>query len=124
MPRILPIVGLVLALRLGAIAQTSPPQPVLRLTLQDAFARARANGLQLLSADIAARIAREDRVQAGEGRRGRPYCRNWQGESPCGGREAPCIANSGNEARTPALNNSHPLHYRVAYRRGGLMATF
>jgi outer membrane protein TolC len=63
MPRILPILGLALALRC-AIAQTSPPQPVLTLTLQDAFARARANGLQLLSADIAARIAREDRVQA------------------------------------------------------------
>ena len=64
MPRILPILGLALFLRCGALAQTSPPQPVLTLTLQDAFARARANGLQLLSADIAARIAREDRVQA------------------------------------------------------------
>jgi len=64
MSRILPILGLALALRCGAIAQTSPPQPGLTLTLQDALARARANGLQLLSADIAARIAREDRVQA------------------------------------------------------------
>ena len=64
MPRILPILGLALALRCGAFAQTSPPQPVLTLTLQDALHRARANGQQLLSADIAARIAREDRVQA------------------------------------------------------------
>ena len=62
MPRILPIVCLALALRCSAPAQTSPPS--LTLTLPDAFARARANGLQLLSADIAARIAREDRIQA------------------------------------------------------------
>ena len=63
MPRILPILGLALALVCGAYAQTSPP-PTLTLTLQDAFDRARANGQQLLSADLAARIAHEDRVQA------------------------------------------------------------
>ena len=62
MPRILPILGLALALRCGAIAQTPPP--TLTLTLQDAFERARVNGQQLLAADFAARIAREDRVQA------------------------------------------------------------
>jgi outer membrane protein TolC len=48
-----------------AWAQTPPtPPPTLTLTLDDALARARANAQQLLSADIAARIAREDRVQA------------------------------------------------------------
>ena len=66
MPRILPMLGLVLALRCGAYAQTPPPTPapVLTLTLQDALDRAKANSQQLLSADIAARIAREDKVQA------------------------------------------------------------
>jgi outer membrane protein TolC len=64
MPRILPILGLALALRCGAFAQTPPPAPTLTLTLEDAMARAKANSQQLLSADIAARIAREDRVQA------------------------------------------------------------
>lgn len=34
------------------------------LTLEDAVQRAKANSQQLLSADIAARIAREDRIQA------------------------------------------------------------
>src|SRR5579871_1459189 len=101
MPRILPTLGLALALRCGA--QTSPPlagQPsksltqtkapatgfgvmpmppvgqmpvpvlgqappvTLTLTLKEAMDRARANSQQLLSADIAARIAHEDRVQA------------------------------------------------------------
>src|ERR1035438_10174811 len=62
MPRILPIVGLALALRCGAFAQT--PTPALTLTLPEAMERARANSQQLLSADIAARIAREDKVQA------------------------------------------------------------
>src|SRR6516165_1006663 len=90
MPRILPTLGLALALRCGA--QTPAPvagQPVmprtqskpfvgqmpvpvlgqappvtLTLTLKDAMDRARANSQQLLSADIAARIAHEDRVQA------------------------------------------------------------
>ena len=64
MPRILPILGLALALRCGAFAQTPTPSPVLTLTLQQAMERARANSQQLLSADIAARIAREDKVQA------------------------------------------------------------
>jgi outer membrane protein TolC len=62
MPRILPTLGLALALRCGAFAQT--PTPTLTLTLQDAMDRARANSQQLLSADLAARIAHEDRVQA------------------------------------------------------------
>src|ERR1017187_6052047 len=62
MPRILPILGLTLALPCGAFAQT--PTPVLTLTLQEAMERARANSQQLLSADIAARMAREDKVQA------------------------------------------------------------
>src|SRR5271165_5694830 len=66
MLRILPIVGLVLALECGAYAQNPPatPAPVLTLTLQEALDRAKANSQQLLSADIAARIAREDKVQA------------------------------------------------------------
>src|SRR5665811_2029837 len=62
MPRILPILGLALALRCGAFAQT--PAPALTLTLQEAMERARANSQQLLSADSAARLAREDKVQA------------------------------------------------------------
>jgi outer membrane protein len=62
MPRILPMLGLALALRWGTYAQT--PTPALILTLRDAMERARANSQQLLSADIAARIAREDKVQA------------------------------------------------------------
>ena len=90
MPRILPTLGLALALRCGAQTpvpvagqpvmprtQSKPfvgqmPVPVLgqappvtlTLTLKDAMDRARANSQQLLSADIAARIAHEDRVQA------------------------------------------------------------
>src|ERR1022692_275258 len=64
MPRILPILGLALALRCGAFAQTPTPAPALTLTLQDAMERAKAVSQQLLSADIAARLAREDKVQA------------------------------------------------------------
>ena len=62
MPRILPILGLVMALLCGAFAQI--PTPALTLTLQEALVRAKAVSQQLLSADIFARIAREDRVQA------------------------------------------------------------
>ncbi len=62
MPRILPILGLALALLRGAFAQT--PTPPLTLTLQDALVRAKAVSQQLLSADIFARLAREDKVQA------------------------------------------------------------
>jgi len=62
MPRKLPLLGLALALRCGAFAQTPPP--ALILTFQDALDRAKANSQQLLSADLAARIAREDKVQA------------------------------------------------------------
>jgi outer membrane protein TolC len=64
MPRILPILGLAFALRCGAFAQTPTPAPPLTLTLQDAMERAKAVSQQLLSADIAARLAREDKVQA------------------------------------------------------------
>src|ERR1035441_1918406 len=64
MPRILPVLGLALALRCGAFAQTPTPAPALTLTLQEAMERAKANSQQLLSADIAARLAREDQVQA------------------------------------------------------------
>ena len=66
MPRILPMLGLILALVCGAYAQTSPPTPatVLTLTLQEALDRAKTNSQQLLSADLAARIAHEDKVQA------------------------------------------------------------
>jgi outer membrane protein TolC len=55
-------VGLGLALCRGACAQT--PAAPLVLTLQDAMERARANSPQILSANIAALIAREDTVQA------------------------------------------------------------
>lgn len=65
MPHILPSVGLGLALCLGVSAQT-PPAP-LTLTLEEALARARANSQQLLSANIAAQIAREDTRQAKAG---------------------------------------------------------
>src|ERR1035441_7478554 len=64
MPRILPVLGLALALRCGAFAQTLTPAPALTLTLQEAMERAKANSQQLLSADIAARLAREDKVKA------------------------------------------------------------
>src|SRR4051795_12450430 len=47
-----------------AMAALASAQQPLSLTLADALERARANSQQLLSADIAARIAREDRVQA------------------------------------------------------------
>jgi outer membrane protein TolC len=63
MLRILPTLGLLLALRCGAFAQ-APPPPTLTLTLQQAMDRAKAFSQQLLSADISARIAHEDRVQA------------------------------------------------------------
>ncbi len=62
MPRILPILCLALALRCGAFAQAATPP--LTLTLLEAMERAKAVSQQLLSADIAARLAREDRVQA------------------------------------------------------------
>jgi outer membrane protein TolC len=62
MLRILSILGLALALRCGALAQTTAPP--LTLTLQDALERARAVSQQLLSADLSARIAHEDKVQA------------------------------------------------------------
>ncbi len=55
---------LALTLTCGAFAQPPAPAPTLTLTLQDALDRARANSQQLLSADIAARIAHEDKVQA------------------------------------------------------------
>jgi outer membrane protein TolC len=47
-----------------ALASLASAQQPLTLTLTDALERARANSQQLLSADIAARIAKEDRVQA------------------------------------------------------------
>src|ERR1039457_5850691 len=52
MPRILPVLGLALALRCGAFAQTPTPAPALTLTLQEAMERAKAVSQQLLSADI------------------------------------------------------------------------
>jgi outer membrane protein TolC len=45
-------------------AGAQEPPPVLTLSLADALQRAHANSQQLLSADIAARLAHEDRVQA------------------------------------------------------------
>lgn len=57
MPRFL----LFASLACGAFAQSESP---LKLSLQDALARARANNPQLLSAALAAQIAHEDAVQA------------------------------------------------------------
>jgi outer membrane protein TolC len=62
MLRIPPTLALLPALCWAARAQ-SPPSP-LTLTLPDALERAKTFGQQLLSADIAARLAREDAVQA------------------------------------------------------------
>ena len=69
--RNLAIVGLSLALCQSALAQPPstppPPQPTngpLRLTLDEAMQRARANSPQILSANINALLAREDTVQA------------------------------------------------------------
>jgi outer membrane protein TolC len=60
--------GLGLALCRGALAQTPfpapAPAPSLVLTLQECMERARANSPQLLSANIAALLAREDTRQA------------------------------------------------------------
>src|SRR5260370_38853859 len=66
MLRILAILGLILAPRCGAYAQPAAPTPapVLTLPLQEALERAGTYSQQLLSANIAARIAREDKVQA------------------------------------------------------------
>ncbi|HXB73383.1 MAG TPA: TolC family protein [Candidatus Acidoferrales bacterium] len=69
MPRNLAIVGLSLALCRSAFAQPPSPPPnapnaPLRLTLEEAMQRARANSPQILSASINALLAREDTVQA------------------------------------------------------------
>ncbi len=57
-----PTLALLLAVCWGAAAQ-SPPAP-LTLTLPEALERAKAVSQQLLSADISARLAHEDKVQA------------------------------------------------------------
>ncbi len=59
MPRVLPI-----AIITTAIASAQSPTVTLKLTLDDALKRAEANAQQLLSAELAARFAREDAVQA------------------------------------------------------------
>ena len=67
MPHIPLIVGLGLALCQGALAQNPPPatpSAPLRLTFADAMERARANSPEILSANLAALLAREDTVQA------------------------------------------------------------
>ena len=67
MLRYLAIVGLCLALCQCAFAQppsTPLPNGPLRLTLEDAMQRARANSPLILSANINALLAREDTVQA------------------------------------------------------------
>jgi outer membrane protein TolC len=61
MLRTLPIGGI---LTLASIAMAQGPPASLTLTLEDALQRARANSQQLISADLTARIAHEDRVQA------------------------------------------------------------
>src|SRR5262249_17821686 len=61
MLRNLPMAGV---FALASIALAQGPPASLTLTLDDALQRARPNSQQLLSADITARIAHEDRVQA------------------------------------------------------------
>jgi outer membrane protein TolC len=51
-----------LAVSIMCLAQTSPPAP-LTIPLQDALRRAQTNSVQFQTAVLAARIAREDRVQ-------------------------------------------------------------
>ena len=63
MSRILLVVGAGLTLVLHAPCQTTPAAP-LSVSFDDALKRAQANSLQLLSAEIATKLAREDRVQA------------------------------------------------------------
>ncbi|HTP32288.1 MAG TPA: TolC family protein [Candidatus Acidoferrales bacterium] len=62
MQRILSTLCLALAAA-GVAGGQTPPAPALTLTLEDALKRAHENAQQLLSADLAARIAHEDRVQ-------------------------------------------------------------
>ena len=67
MLRFFVMVGFCLALCQGAFAQppSAPPSNApLRLTLDEAMQRARANSPQILSANINALLAREDTVQA------------------------------------------------------------
>jgi outer membrane protein TolC len=60
-------VGFALALAGSVFAQVPSPGPPLTLTLQDVMQRARQFSQQVYSADIAARLAREDTVQAKAG---------------------------------------------------------
>src|SRR5215470_3979806 len=62
MSRTAKLAGLAMAISRIGLAQSSPP--TITLTLPEAQARAQANSQQLLSADLAARIAHEDKVQA------------------------------------------------------------
>lgn len=62
MQRILPALCLALAAA-GVAGAQAPTPPALTLTLEDALKRAHENAQQLLAADLAARIAHEDRVQ-------------------------------------------------------------
>ena len=55
------VVGIGLSIGQYVSAQTPAP---LTVTFEDALKRARANSQQLLSADIAVKLAREDRMQA------------------------------------------------------------
>jgi outer membrane protein TolC len=62
---ILPVLGIGLALCLSAIAQTPSAGSVpLRITFEDALERAQRYSQQTLSANLAALLAHEDRVQA------------------------------------------------------------
>ncbi len=63
MSRLLLVVGAGLTLVVHAPCQTTPVAP-LSVSFDDALKRAQANSVQLLSADIATKLAREDRVQA------------------------------------------------------------
>jgi outer membrane protein len=66
MPHISLMAGLALVLCRGAFGQIPAPAPgaPLKLTLEDAMTRARANSPQILSANINSLLAREDTVQA------------------------------------------------------------
>jgi len=61
--RLFSVLGIGLALAHAALPQTAPPAS-LTITFDDALQRASANSVELLSAQIAAKSAREDRVQS------------------------------------------------------------
>jgi outer membrane protein TolC len=66
MSRFLLLLGIGLAWGTAAFPQAPPPAP-LTISFDDALKRAQANSLEILSADVSAKLALEDRVQAKAG---------------------------------------------------------